>query len=665
MANKLTILKRLASVFLLLIGISPALVKAYPITSYLEMVIVSNVDNTWKTLSLSNAYTNPVVACTYNLPSSTHNEGSVRVQQIGSTIQVKVQRPLNNPVTASDVYCTISEEGSYTLPIKYEAHTVSSSQTNKKNEWSIARTENVTASKVQNYTQPVIIGQVMSYNNPNYVTFWSSNCTRTNSATNAAICVGKHTGETTITAPTTETLGYFIAEEAEYTLANSYVKIELGVDTVKGVLSSPPYSYSLPRSYSFATATLSAIDGGDGGWAVLYGASPVSSSINLAIDEDTIGDIDRNHTTEQVAYWVMEPIVKTYADLQINEVLYRQATGIDEFIEFTVLSGGSILNYLVSSQDGVSQNYRLPDVDVVAGDYVILHSALGVTSSSGGVHHVYTQSGSPPLNNTGDDIVLLKPSNTDATTLNGSGTYNVIPVDYIAYGSGGGIDPVPVSVNGVTVSWNGTDNARLGGVAAGQSISLTPNATDTNTSICWEKTTSGDASSCPGFLVSKDTDTSSFINSQGENNTSVPQITLTKTLLTIYDPYNGASNPKAIPGSILEYSIQAKNEGELETDNNSIKITDHIPANTKVCVSNTGNCKTPYFVNGTPDSGLSLSGTVYSNDGGATYTYLPTPDADGADFDVTDLRSSFNGAFQPKTGATAPNFQLKFRVIVK
>ena len=91
----------------------PLIVEAYPITSYLEMVKVSSVGNAWKTLTLSNTYANPVVACTYNIPSNTHNEAAVRVQIIGSSIQVKVQRPLNSTaVTASDVYCTISEEGS-------------------------------------------------------------------------------------------------------------------------------------------------------------------------------------------------------------------------------------------------------------------------------------------------------------------------------------------------------------------------------------------------------------------------------------------------------------------------------------------------------------------------------------------------------------------------
>jgi len=648
-------------------------VNAYPITSYLEMVKVSNVSNAWKTLSLSNSYSNPVVACTYNLPSSANNEGAVRVQLIGSSIQVKVQRPLNSTaITASDVYCTVSEAGSYTLPIKYEAHTVSSTQTNKKSNWAIAKMINVTGAKVQTYTKPVITGQVMSYNNPNFVSFWSNACVRTTSATNAAICVGKHTAETAITAPTTETLGYFIAEEAEYILPNAYVKIALGVDTVRGVLTSPPYNYALPRSYSYATATISAMDGGDGGWAVLYGATPVSTQISLAIDEDTVGDPDRNHTTEQVAYWVMEPIVKTYADLRINEVMYRQATGINEFIEFTVLSGGSILNYLVSSQDGgTSQDFRFPDVNVNVGDYIIFHSDIGTPSSSGGIHHIYSGKTTTPLANTADDIVLLKPSSTDATTLSGgSVAYNSIPVDFMTYGTGGSIDPAPVSVNGITVSWNSIDSGRLGGAIGGESVSLTPNNTDSDTSLCWEKTTSGAASACPGFIITRDTDASSFINSMGQSNTAAPEISLAKSVLTIYDPYNGASNPKAIPGAIpgaiLEYIITAKNNGNLAADSSSIAISDVIPTNTKVCVTTTvAGCKAPYFVDGTPSSGLTLANVDYSNNGGTSYTYTPSPDAEGTDNTVTHIRVKMNGAFQPKTGTTAPNFQIKFRITVK
>ena len=312
----------------------------------------------------------------------------MRVQVIGASVQIKIQRPLNSTaVTASDVYCTVSEEGSYTYPIKYEAHLVTSPQTNYGSNWSATRTVNVTSSKVQTYSNPVILGQVMSYNNPNFSVFWSHNCSnRGVTATNSAICIGKHTGQSVPTNPTSETLGYFIAEAGTYIQASSTVTIVHGSNRIRGTGDSPPYNYSLPSSHSFATATQAAENGGNGGWAVLYGNTPVSTAINLAIEEETVaGDTSRRHTAEQVDYWVMEPIIKNYADLRINEILYRQSgSAIREFIEFYVISDGTLLNYLVSSQDGTAQNFRLPDINVNAGDYVILHSNTGTPSSSGG-----------------------------------------------------------------------------------------------------------------------------------------------------------------------------------------------------------------------------------------------------------------------------------------
>ena len=438
-----------------LVGLFPIFANAYTITSYLEMVKVTGVGNAWVNLTLENTYTNPVVACTYNLPSSASTEGSARVQVVGSNIQVRVQRPLNGTATISDVYCTVSEEGSYTSPIKYEAHKVESDRTNRNGQWTGVRMENVTASKVQNYTNPVVTGQVMSNNDPNFVTFWSSNCTQGVVATNAIVCVGKHTGESDITTEFTETLGYFIAEEAEYTLVNAFVKIALGPNTIRGVdANTPPFNYTLPRSYTYATATVSAMNGGDGGWAVLYGANPITSVLGLAIDEDTVRNGERNHITEEVSYWVMEPI-----------------------------------------------------------------------------EH--------------------------------------------------------------------------------------------------------------------------------------PELSLQKTVNTIYDPINLTSNPKAIPGSILEYTLTGENTGDGAADNNSIVLSDIIPNNTKLCVATTANCMAPYFTNGNPSSGLSLTTTNYSNNNGASFTYSPSADTEGADASVTNLQAVTSGSFLPQTGGSAPNFNIKFRVIVE
>ena len=438
---------------LALLSTFPAIGFAYPITSYLEMVKISNVSNTWTTLAVVNSYTNPVVACTYNLPSSSDVPGSVRVQLVGSAIQVKVQQPLNGDVTPSDVYCTISEEGSYTSPIKYEAHTISSTQTNQQGSWSSALMIDITASKSQTYTQPVVTGQVMSANDENYVTFFSTACTsRLDPASNTSMCIGKHTGESDIDTAYTETLGYFIAEQADYTLSNANVKIALGADTIDGV-NNAGASYSLSGSYTYATATIASIDGVDGGWAVLFEADPVSTTLKLAIDEDTVRNAERSHVTEQVAYWAMEPI----------------------------------------------------------------YSA---------------------------------------------------------------------------------------------------------------------------------------------------ELSLDKTVATIYDPVNLTSNPKAIPGAILEYTLTGKNTGWGAADPDTIVLTDLIPENSQLCVVDSGHCLAPYFTDGSTSSGLSLTSNTYSNNGGATYAYSATAGADGTDSAVTHLKSSLAGSFEGRTGTVIPSFTVKLRVMV-
>lgn len=53
-----------------------------------------------------------------------------------------------------------------------------------------------------------------------------------------------------------------------------------------------------------------AMDGGNGGWAYLYGASPITpTTLYLAVDEDQTNDSERRHTTEQVGYVVFESAI--------------------------------------------------------------------------------------------------------------------------------------------------------------------------------------------------------------------------------------------------------------------------------------------------------------------------------------------------------------------
>ena len=75
------------------------------------------------------------------------------------------------------------------------------------------------------------------------------------------------------------------------------------IDPSDGAIVIPP---SLSNA-SAGVASLTAMDGGNGGWAVWYGQDAISSDrLQLAVDEDTLGDEERSHTTEQVAFVIFE-----------------------------------------------------------------------------------------------------------------------------------------------------------------------------------------------------------------------------------------------------------------------------------------------------------------------------------------------------------------------
>jgi len=52
---------------------------------------------------------------------------------------------------------------------------------------------------------------------------------------------------------------------------------------------------------------MAGVDGSNGGWSYTYNANPATATtLDLACDEDQVGDSERSHTTEQVRYVVFE-----------------------------------------------------------------------------------------------------------------------------------------------------------------------------------------------------------------------------------------------------------------------------------------------------------------------------------------------------------------------
>jgi parallel beta-helix repeat protein len=156
--------------------------------------------------------------------------------------------------------------------------------------------------------------------------------------------------------------------------------------------------------------------------------------------------------------------------------------------------------------------------------------------------------------------------------------------------------------------------------------------------------------------------------------TGGPGLSVAKSVQPVSDPVNNAANPKSIPGSVQLYNVRVTNGGSGPVDNNGVAIVDVIPANTRLFVGNIGapGSGPVLFVNGSPSSGLTWTFTAlnsatdnldFSNDGGATWAYVPVPDANGYDAAVTHLRMRPQGTM-PGNGGGNPYFELRFRVSV-
>ncbi|MCC5640189.1 lamin tail domain-containing protein [Nostoc sp. CHAB 5844] len=306
----------------------------------------------------------------------------------------------------------------------------------------------------------------------------------------------------------------------------------------------------------------------------------------------------------------------------INEVLYNEtgsgntAATNDEFIELYNASSSAVDlsgikladgNLIANSLESLSNriDYTFPIGTILQpGQYAVIW--IGSENANTQATGAAFQRGlgfSTRLTNGGDDVWLYDSQNQI--------------IDYMAYGTGSAINtPPPSSLN----LWDNTYQSSLTGASDGHSISLTRNGNDTNTSACWERTTSNDASSrCPNYLQTRDTEdtgsTAARITSVGKNNNGTAKLLLVKRITRInsnnltdivdgqsnvatsannyvpapYDvddndpkwPSNylqGHINAGAVkPGDELEYTIYFLSQGQSSATN--VKFCDLVPAN--------------------------------------------------------------------------------------
>ncbi|MEM9731742.1 MAG: malectin domain-containing carbohydrate-binding protein, partial [Myxococcota bacterium] len=266
-------------------------------------------DTSWTTVNLSNDYSTGmvVVSTPVHVPGSPPYVARVR-NASGSAfeMQLAIAGPTGSPVS-SEVHYFVVEEGVYdeaTYGVQLEAVKYLSTVTDSRSGW-----VGETRTYAQTYGSPVVVGQVMSANDPEESVFWARGSSRTNPPNATNLVTGKAVNEDPNTTRVNETVGYVVVEAGSGAIAGLNFQALLGSDTVRGVSNSPPYRYTLGAlsGASVAVTSLAGLDGNNGGWAMLYG--PLDSSgaaVDLVVEEDALQDSERSHTTEQLSVIVFE-----------------------------------------------------------------------------------------------------------------------------------------------------------------------------------------------------------------------------------------------------------------------------------------------------------------------------------------------------------------------
>jgi len=243
--------------------------------------------------------------------------------------------------------------------------------------WDLDIPENVSGSIVHNYTNPVVLGQVISHNDNRASVIYMNDCSnrgRYPFQTTNQICVGKHIGMIP-GSRATEKIGYILAEQGSGTVNNVFYELALGADAVGGNNNANVGdSYGVAADHTMAVLTQSAEDGGNGSWAVLYGSDPLpSGSIELVVDEEIFaGDTTRNHTTENVYYWAF-----TGGEITLVKNLINDDSGTASLNDFVLSATGP------SSISGISGDIAVTKAPLQPGIYTLSETTVpGYTASA-------------------------------------------------------------------------------------------------------------------------------------------------------------------------------------------------------------------------------------------------------------------------------------------
>lgn len=176
-----------------------------------------------------------------------------------------------------------------------------------------------------------------------------------------------------------------------------------------------------------------------------------------------------------------------------------------------------------------------------------------------------------------------------------------------------------------------------------------------------------------GLTVDEDTETDGERNHTGESAGIVAasaafhanfavDVSILKSVQSLSDPINGTTNQKSIPAATMEFTIEVENRGSLSPDADTLTVVDNIPPELSLCVTAGCYAGGPVVLDTTASPvppGISLLSIEYSNNGGASFGYTPSPDGNGFDGSIDAVRVTLGGTFASVDTGGVPSFLLK------
>ena len=272
----------------------------------MESLVVTGLGDTWVTVPLTATFISAVPVCSQQMDLQTGmNNAVVRIRNIGpASFDIKLQSAAGQTqvMQARPVHCIVVEQGQWTLPDgrKIEAQKFLSTVTANKKGWNVQ-----SATYQHSYSvPPVVLGSVISFNDPKWSVFMAHGSTKTNRPTETVLKVAKLTGED-YSARVDETLGIVVIESGYWTALGTALEAGRSGLVATGYMDTGVKTNNFSQVFVSAPQVLVVSQvgqvGADGSWAVLRDV-PLTNLFRLAVDEDTFSDSERNHSSEAIDY---------------------------------------------------------------------------------------------------------------------------------------------------------------------------------------------------------------------------------------------------------------------------------------------------------------------------------------------------------------------------